>query len=112
MFRWECKAMLHDDPDPLDDPAYARFAWRRFRRLLGWMAAVAALAAGIAVALLWHLLGPLPIHMMIATILGVGLSVLLAAALMGLIFLSSGSGHDAAVDRFASKEQPDEDRPE
>jgi hypothetical protein len=32
--------------------------------------------------------------MVIATIAGVGFSVLLAAALMGLVFLSSGSGHD------------------
>ena len=110
MFRWECKAMLQDEPDPLDDPTYAPFAWRRFRRLLGWMAVLAAGAAGAAVALLWHLLGPLPIHMIIATVLGVGLSVLMAAALMGLIFLSSGSGHDAAVDRFTSKDPPNEPR--
>ena len=32
--------------------------------------------------------------MMIATALGAGLSVLLAGALMSLVFLSSGSGHD------------------
>ncbi len=39
----------------------------------------------------------LTIHMMIATAAGVGLSVLLGAALMGLVFLSSGSGHDDSV---------------
>lgn len=112
MFGWDCKTMLHDDRDPLDDPTYAHFAWGRFRRLLKWMAAVAALAAGVAVALLWHLVGPLPIHMAIATALGVGLSVLMAAVLMGLIFLSSGTGHDAAVDRFARKDRPEADSPD
>ena len=37
---------------------------------------------------------PVPVHMMIATILGVGLSILVGTALMGLIFLSSRSGMD------------------
>ncbi|MES2336644.1 MAG: hypothetical protein V4537_00945 [Pseudomonadota bacterium] len=64
------------------------------------MTAVSAAAGGAAVAVLWRLNGPLPIHMAVATFLGVGLSILMAAALMGLIFLSSGSGHDEAVDSF------------
>lgn len=112
MFAWDCKAMPQHDRDPLDDPTYARFAWARFRRLLWWMAGVAALAAIAAVALLWWLVGPLAIHMAIATALGVGLSVLMAAVLMGLIFLSSGTGHDAAVDRFARRNQPEDEDPD
>lgn len=87
-------------PDPLADPAYALHAWGRFKRILRWMALVSTATGGGAVAILWHLNGPLPIHMAIATFLGVGLSVMMAATLMGLIFLSSGSGHDEAVDRF------------
>ena len=86
--------------DPLTDPAYAPHAWGRFKRILWWMALVSTLLGGGSVAILWHLNGPLPIHMAIATFLGVGLSVLMAAALMGLIFLSSGSGHDEAVVQF------------
>ena len=31
------------------------------------------------------------------------------AVLMGLIFLSSGTGHDDAVDRFAQRDQPEDD---
>ena len=93
-------ARPHPSVDPLADPAYAPRAWGRFRRILGWMAAVSTLAGVGAVAILWHLNGPLPIHMAIATFLGVGCTILMAAALMGLIFLSSGSGHDEAVDRF------------
>ena len=47
----------------------------------------------------WSLMGDqLTIHMMIATAAGVGLSVMLGAALMGLVFLSSGSGHDEAIE--------------
>ena len=38
------------------------------------------------------------IHMYIAAALGVFFSVLLGAALMGLVFLSSGTGHDEAVE--------------
>ena len=83
----------------LDDPAYAAFAWARYRRIMRWMTLAAAICAGAAVWALWRWIGPLPIHVAIATALGVGLSVLMAAALMGLIFLSSGSGHDEMVER-------------
>jgi hypothetical protein len=36
-------------------------------------------------------------HFYVATALGIGFSMLLMSALMGLVFLSSGSGHDEAV---------------
>ncbi|WP_294292198.1 hypothetical protein [uncultured Sphingomonas sp.] len=86
-------------PDPLDDPAYAAHVWGRFRRILAWMT-VFSIGIGVgAVAILWRSVGPLPIHMAIATFLGVTLTILMAALLMGLIFLSSGSGHDEAVER-------------
>ncbi len=42
---------------------------------------------------------PVPIHMMIATIAGVGLTVLVGTGLMGLVFLSSRSGHDEEANR-------------
>lgn len=82
----------------LDDPSYAAFAWARYKRILRWMALVSAVCAGITVWLLWQWIGPLPIHVAIASALGVGLSILMAAALMGLVFLSSGSGHDEMVE--------------
>ena len=37
------------------------------------------------------------LHMYIAVALAAGLIVLLTGALMGLVFLSSGAGHDEAV---------------
>lgn len=84
----------------LDDPEYAAFAWARYRRVLKWMAVFALVVAVLSVLVLWWWLDTMALHLAIATGLGVGLSILLAAALMGLMFLSSGSGHDETVDRF------------
>ncbi|HEX8644844.1 MAG TPA: hypothetical protein VF702_13120 [Allosphingosinicella sp.] len=75
----------------------AAAAWARYKALMRWMA-LAALAA-VLLALL-YLKGsgePVPIHMAIATIAGVGLSVMLGTALMGLVFLSNKSGHDESA---------------
>lgn len=97
--------MAQPTPD-LDDPDYAKYAWARYRRLMRWMVLVALLAVIGSLTALWIYNGPIPVHMMIATIAGVGASVLLAAALMGLVFLSSGSGHD---ERIEDRGRPDED---
>lgn len=73
------------------------------RRFWGLMKIVAfAAAAAIAVALLyaWWSGTPLRLHFVIAMSLGIGLTLLLAGALMGLLFFSARSGHDeAAFDR-------------
>jgi len=82
----------------LDDPEYAAFAWGRFRRILGWMALAALLAALLAEAALYLMLGTLDWVTASATFLGVFLSIMLTAALMGLMFLSSGTGHDERVE--------------
>ncbi len=81
----------------LDDPDYARFAWGRFRRLILWMALASSLAAGAGLTALRLLIGPVPLHMGIATGLGTFFSVMLAATLMGLVFLSNGTGHDDTI---------------
>jgi uncharacterized membrane protein len=82
----------------LDDPDYAAFAWGRYRRVLGAMTLVALLVAAIAELALYWSMGELRLATAIATFLGVFLTILLAAALMGLMFLSSGTGHDAQVE--------------
>jgi len=69
-------------------------AWARYRRMMRWMALVAVVAIALALAFLGSMGGGLSPHMIGATILGVGLSVLLGTALMGLVFLSSAGGHD------------------
>lgn len=83
-------------PD-LDDPDYARFAWGRYRKLMAWMVLVAVVAVLAAIGWLRTQHDEIPIHMLIATILGVSFSVLLGTALMGLVFLSAGSGHDERI---------------
>ncbi|HEY6917011.1 MAG TPA: hypothetical protein VI381_05155, partial [Allosphingosinicella sp.] len=66
-----------------------------------------AAAALIAVIYLKASGGPVPIHMVIATIAGVGLTVLLGTALMGLVFLSNASGHDEAASGKGKDEDDD-----
>lgn len=82
----------------LDDPDYARFAWRRYWRVMGWMAGATTLAVVCILGLLFVLHGTVSIHLYIAAALGVGFTMLLTAALMGLVFLSSGTGHDESID--------------
>jgi hypothetical protein len=85
--------------DPVPDRRQADYeraaiAWARYKRLMRWMALVAVVA--IALALLW-LREPgeaLPLHLVIATAAGVGLTVLVGTGLMGLVFLSHRTGHD------------------
>ncbi|WP_348539255.1 hypothetical protein [Sphingomonas astaxanthinifaciens] len=66
-----------------------------------WMSLAAILAAAAAVYFVTRGDDGLHIHMIIATALGAGLSVMLGAALMSLTFLSSGSGHDEEAHRTA-----------
>lgn len=84
-------------PTGLDDPQYAAFAWGRFRHLLAWMTTAGMAAAAVAIVAMAHVQGPLHLVTMAALIGGIGGSVTMAGALMGLAFLSSGSGHDEDV---------------
>jgi uncharacterized membrane protein YccC len=51
----------------------------------------------LALAAVYSQTGMVSVHFFIATALGIGLAMLLTAALMGLVFLSSGTGHDESV---------------
>lgn len=84
-------------PSPLDDPVNAAFAWARFKRIMRLMSAVTAVVVVAALAYLWFTVGDVPIHFYIAAALGIGFSMLLMSALMGLIFMSNGTGHDDSV---------------
>ncbi|WP_428678420.1 hypothetical protein [Sphingopyxis sp.] len=99
-------------PSPLDDRTTSEIAWARYRRLMRGMALVSLAAVIIALAWLRYTLGDqFSIHMVIATAAGVGLSVMLGAALMGLVFLSSGSGHDESIeDPFENDPDMNHDR--
>lgn len=82
---------------PLDDPRFANFAWTRFRRLMRWMMAFTLLMVIGAVVGLYRTNGFVSIHFYIATALGIGFAMLLMSGLMGLVFLSSGTGHDETI---------------
>ena len=86
-------------PDPVPSPRGS--AWRRFRRIMRWMSLAAIAAAAAAVWFVARGEPEIQVHMLIATALGAGLSVLLGAALMTLAFLSSGSGHDEEAHRVS-----------
>jgi hypothetical protein len=92
---------------PLDDPDYARFAWSRYWRLMRFMFGVTMACVGIILGIFYWQNGLVSIHFYIATAGGVMLSMMLAAALMGLVFLSSGSGHDESIEDTVPGEQPD-----
>jgi hypothetical protein len=91
---------------PLDDPAKAAHAWARYRRLMRWMFAFTVLVVIIALSALYAEFGLVSVHMFIATALGIGFAMLLMSALMGLVFLSNGTGHDAAVDNNLDSLEP------
>lgn len=57
-----------------------------------------------ALAALYWKNGLVSVHFYIATAVGIGFTMLLGSALMGLVFLSSGTGHDEAV-RDSSEEE-------
>lgn len=91
-------------PDPVPPrrgPDYERAAsaWLRYKRMMKWMALAAIIAAALAIFFLWATGETLRAHMVIATAAGVGFTVLIGTALMGLVFLSSSSGHDEAATR-------------
>ncbi|RJY09559.1 hypothetical protein [Aurantiacibacter aquimixticola] len=93
---------------PLEDPENAAFAWARYRRIMRFMFAITLGVVIIAMTIIYNGADEVSPHFFIATALGIGFSMLLMSALMGLVFLSSGTGHDEAVDN--SLDSLDEDK--
>lgn len=109
------EAMPRHDPVPPKRPAArpsdgdrAAAAWARYKQTMKWMALAALVTVLLALIWLKSFGEPVPVHMTIATILGVGLSMLVGTGLMGLVFLSDRSGADEEAGRRHEKE--DEDR--
>lgn len=90
-------------PDPIPEPPESmmqRF-WRIFRLLI----VLAMIVAAIGVVLVARGDPTVHVHMLIATALGIGFTVLLGSGLMTLAFLSSSSGHDdEATPHFHSED--------
>jgi hypothetical protein len=72
--------------------------WKRYRSMMKWMVLASAVTVGLSLLYLSQY-EELRLHMVIATIAGVGLTVLVGTGLMGLVFLSSRSGHDEDANR-------------
>lgn len=93
-------------PSPLDDPHRAGFAWSRYWRLMKFMGLVTLGVVAVSLFMLYRMDGYFSIHFFIATGLGIGAAMMLMAALMGLVFLSSGSGHDESIADPLEDERP------
>lgn len=91
---------------PLDDPAIAAHAWARFRRLMWLMLGVTITMVIGAFIVLYRENGFVSVHFYIATALGISVMMLLMSALMGLVFLSHGTGHDDAIIDPLEDEEP------
>ncbi len=85
-------------PSRLDEPEYSGFAWGRYWRLMRWMFLFTISVTVVVLGIFYSQYGMISIHFYIATAGGIIVMLLLATTLMGLVFLSSGSGHDEAIE--------------
>ena len=83
-------------------------ALTEFKRMIGWIA-LAALVMVAAALFYISRYGPLRLHLVIATILGVFFSVLLGAGLFAAAFFSDKSGHDQSVTDATRRRDSDAD---
>jgi hypothetical protein len=109
------EAMPRHDPIPPRQPAKrppdderAAIAWARYKQTMKWMALAAVVTVLLSLIYLKSFGEPVPIHMTIATIAGVGLTVLVGTGLMGLIFLSNRSGMDDEAGRPGETHEEDD----
>ena len=80
---------------------------RQFLKIMTWGALFSLAIAALAVVLVARGDETIHIHMLIATALGVGLSVMLGIALMSLVFLSSRMGQDEDAADHRQKDEHD-----
>ena len=96
------EAMPRHDPIPgrgRPEPGRAAAAWAHYWAIMRWMALASVVTVLLALIYLKSAGGPVPIHMTIATIAGVGLTMLVGTGLMSLLFVSNRSGHDDDANR-------------
>ncbi|MFL6838428.1 MAG: hypothetical protein ACJ8FZ_14170 [Bradyrhizobium sp.] len=81
---------------------------RRFWRIFRLLALLSIVIAAIAVVLVTRGAGEVHASLIVATALGIGLTVLVGTGLMTLIFISNSSGHDESV---STATREDNDKP-
>lgn len=91
--------------DPLPSPRNAMKT--RFWRIFKLLAMLSVIVAALAVVLVTRGEGAIRASLIIATAVGVGMTMLLGSALMTLVFLSASSGHD---DQAAARIHRDKDK--
>lgn len=91
-------------PDPIPSPRPSTL--QRFLKIFRLLALLSIVIAAVAVVLVVQGAGEVHASLIIATALGVGLTVLLGTGLMALMFISSDSGHD---EQAARTHQEDDD---
>ena len=91
-------------PDPVPSPRQSTM--RRFLKIMRLLALLSIVIAAIAVILVTRGEGEVHASLIIATALGVGLTVLLGTGLMALMFISADSGHD---EQATIREERDEE---
>ena len=92
-------------PDPDRPPSPNHSLMRRFWRIFRLLALLSIVMAAIGVVLVTRGAGEIHASLIIATALGIGLTVLVGTGLMALVFISNSSGHDEA----ANKSRQDKD---
>ena len=90
-------------PDPVPTPTQSLM--RRFWRIFRLLALLSIVFAAIGVVLVTRGDGEVHASLIIATALGIGLTVLVGTGLMTLVFLSSSSGHDEAVSNYEEEDK-------
>lgn len=93
-------------PDPVPSPRHSLM--RRFWRIFRLLVLLSIVIAAVAVILVTRGEGEVHASLIIATALGIGLTVLLGTALMTLVFLSAQSGLDEAATPHIREENDEE----
>ncbi len=83
---------------PLEDTETAAYAWARYRRMMKRLGLLTVAIVALSLAALWKTGDAESLHFYIAIAIAISGIMLLTGALMGLIFLSSGTGHDEAIE--------------
>ncbi|MFL6727580.1 MAG: hypothetical protein ACJ8FS_13860 [Sphingomicrobium sp.] len=87
--------MPEQDPIPSPRNSTIRRFWRIFRLLV----LLSIVVAAIGVVLVTRGAGEIHASLIIATALGIGLTMLVGTSLMTLLFISNSSGHDEEAGR-------------
>src|SRR5688572_14703162 len=91
------EAMPRHDPIPRSrktDYERAAIAWARYKRTMRWMVLLAVVTVGLSLLYLKRSGAPMPLHLVVATMAGVFLTILLGTGLMALVFLGNRSDRD------------------